>query len=44
MTYFETIEGNELEALQRIQHASELTVRVAAIASGIRHIPQINLK
>ena len=44
MSYFETIEGNELETLQRIQHASELTVRAAAIASGIRHIPQINLR
>ena len=43
MTYFEAIEGNDLETLQRIQRASELAVRVAAIASGIRHIPRINL-
>ncbi len=43
MTYFEAIEGNDLETLQRLQRASELAVRVAAIASGIRYIPRINL-
>jgi hypothetical protein len=44
MTYLETIEGHELETLQRIQNASELAFRMATIASGIRHIPEINLR
>ena len=44
MSYFESIEGNRSEILERIQLASELAFRMVKIASGIRHIPQINLK
>ena len=44
MSYFESIEGNESKVIGRIQSATELAFRMAKIASGMRHIPQINLK
>lgn len=44
MSYFESIEGNDSKVIGRIQSATELAFRMAKIASGMRHVPQINLK
>ena len=44
MSYFEAIDGFEKEIEGKVQRASELAVRLAKIASGMLHIPQINLR
>jgi hypothetical protein len=44
MSYFEKIDGKDSEIVERVGRASELAMRLAKIASGIRHIPQIILK
>jgi hypothetical protein len=44
MSYFEKIDRNDSEIVERVGRASELAMRLAKIASGIRHIPQIRLK
>ena len=44
MSYFESIEGNDSEILKRIQSSAHLADRLTKIASGIRHIPQVNLR
>ena len=44
MSYFESIDGVEREIIERLQRAGELSIQLAKIASGIRHIPQINLR
>jgi hypothetical protein len=44
MSYCEEIEAKESEVVEKIQRASELAARLAGIASGIRHLPQIKLK
>jgi hypothetical protein len=44
MSYFESIEGNDPEVMKRIQSAAQLADRLTKIASGTRHIPQINLR
>jgi hypothetical protein len=44
MSYFEPLEGNESKVIERIQGATELAFQFGKIASGMRHIPQINLK
>jgi len=44
MSYFEEIEAKESKVVEKIQRASELAARLASIASGIRHLPQIKLK
>lgn len=44
MSYFEKFDGKDSEIVERVGRASELAMRLAKIASGIRHIPQIKLK
>ena len=44
MSYFEEIEARESKVVEKIQRASERAARLASIASGIRHLPQIKLK
>jgi hypothetical protein len=44
MSYFESIDGSETEIIERIQHASELAIRLEKIALGMRHIPHIGLR
>ncbi len=44
MSYFEKIDEKESEIVERVGRASELAMRLAKIASGIRYIPQIGLK
>jgi hypothetical protein len=44
MSYFESIDGVEKAIIERLRRASELSVQLAKIAFGMRHIPQINLR
>ena len=44
MSYFESLESNSYKIEERIRGATELAFRMAKIASGMRHIPQIDLK
>lgn len=44
MSYFEKAEGKESEIVETHQRAGELAIRLEKIASGMRHIPQINHK
>jgi len=44
MSYIEKIDAKESEVFEKTQRASELAARLASIASGIQHLPPINLK